>query len=117
MILPTDLTHIATYKELQEILDSNENVVICCGRMGPMCIPVYGHMKELEESGEYEHVTFRDMAFDNPEAAPIRNHDRCKNFMGLPFTVYYKNGEMVHATSSIQSKEEVVANLNQFLTA
>jgi thioredoxin 1 len=27
--------------------------------------------------------------------------------MGLPFTVYYKNGKVVAATSSIQSKEQI----------
>jgi thioredoxin 1 len=27
--------------------------------------------------------------------------------MGLPFTVYYKNGKVVHATSSIQDTKQV----------
>ena len=33
------------------IIGPDENVMVCCGRMGPMCIPVYGIMEELEEDG------------------------------------------------------------------
>ena len=73
--------------------------------MGPMCVPVYGIMEELE--GEYEHVEFADMEFDNPESYVIRNAPECANFMGLPFTVYYKNGKMVKATSSIQNMDQI----------
>ena len=76
--------------------------MVCCGRMGPMCIPVYGVMEELED--EYKHVAFRDMPFDSPEAAVIRGLPECSSFRGLPFTVYYKNGKVVKATSSIQTQ-------------
>ena len=73
--------------------------------MGPMCVPVYGIMEELE--GEYEHIEFADMEFDNPESHVIRNAPECANFMGLPFTVYYKNGKIVKATSSIQTMDQI----------
>jgi thioredoxin 1 len=73
--------------------------------MGPMCVPVYGIMEDLE--GEYEHVEFADMEFDNPESHVIRNAPECANFMGLPFTVYYKNGKVVKATSSIQAMDQI----------
>ena len=62
-------------------------------------------MEELEE--EYGHVKFADMEFDNPEAYVIRNAPECAGFMGLPFTVYFKKGEAVAATSSIQTKEQI----------
>ena len=68
-------------------------------------------MEELED--EYTHVKFADMEFDNPDAHVIRNAPECAGFMGLPFTVYYKNGKIVKATSSIQSMEEVRAILDE----
>lgn len=100
-MLYTNLKHINTADELVAITDEHENVMVCCGRMGPMCIPVYGIMEELEE--EYRQVKFFDMEFDNPESAIIRNAPECSGFMGLPYVVYYKNGQLVKATTSIQS--------------
>lgn len=105
MTLHTNLTHAATAADLQKLISENENVMVCCGRMGPMCVPVYGVMEELES--EYANVKFADMLFDSPEAAIIRNHPACASFAGLPFTMYYKNGEVVKATTSIQSMEQV----------
>jgi thioredoxin 1 len=111
MVLPTNLEHVATATELHQLIEENQNVMVCCGRMGPMCIPVYGVMEELRD--EYTHVAFRDMAFDSPEAAVIRNLPECRSFMGLPFTVYYKNGKVVAATSSIQSRDQITTILDR----
>lgn len=47
-MLNTNLKHLETEEEGKEVLANNENVMICCGRMGPMCIPVYGIMEQLE---------------------------------------------------------------------
>jgi thioredoxin 1 len=110
MTLPTNLNHIATADELTKIINENENVMVCCGRMGPMCVPVYGVMEELQ--GEYSNVKFYDMAFDSPEAHIIRNLPECRNFAGLPFTVYYKKGKVAKATSSIQDMDQVSTILN-----
>ena len=109
-MLYTNLNHIETADQHGNIISENENVMVCCGRMGPMCIPVYGLMEELEE--EYEHVKFFDMEFDNPEAHVIRNLPEVRGFMGIPFTIYYKNGKVVKATSSIQSRDQVTSILN-----
>jgi len=109
-MLQTNLKHVLSKEEYEKIINSNENVMICCGRMGPMCIPVYASMKELEN--EYDHVQFYDMEFDHPDAGVIRNLPECRGFMGLPFTVYYKGGKVVHATTSIQSKEQIKEVLN-----
>ncbi len=113
MTLDTNLKHLTSAAELNELISSKENVMVCCGRMGPMCVPVYAVMEELEKSGEYDHVEFRDMLFDHPEAAVIRNLPECRSFRGLPFTVYYKNGKVVKATSSIQTKEQIVSILKE----
>lgn len=104
-MLYTNLKHIETAAEHQKLITENENVMICCGRMGPMCIPVYGIMEDIE--GEYKHVKFADMEFDSPESHVIRNAPEVRSFMGIPFTMYYKNGKLVKATSSIQSMAQV----------
>ncbi len=110
-MLKTNLTHALSEKEHSEFLKNNENVMICCGRMGPMCIPVYEVMEELEN--EYPHVKFADMEFDIPDAKVIRNLPECRGFAGLPFVVYYKNGKVVKATSSIQSREQITNILDE----
>jgi len=111
-MLMTNLEHVETAAQHQEVIENNENVMICAGRMGPMCIPVYAAMEELRE--EYPNVKFMDMDFDSPEAHVIRNAPECAGFMGLPFTMYYKNGKVVKATTSIQMKEQIKAILDEY---
>lgn len=111
MTLDTNLEHIASESQYNEIISNNENVMICCGRMGPMCVPVYADMEDLRN--EYQNVKFYDMLFDIPDAHVIRNLPECRGFMGLPFTVYYKNGKVVKATSSIQTREQITAILDE----
>ncbi|MDO9257304.1 MAG: thioredoxin family protein [Bacteroidales bacterium] len=114
-MLYTNLKHIETADAHQKFISENENVMICCGRMGPMCIPVYGIMEELE--GEYSNVKFADMEFDSPESHVIRSVPEVKSFMGIPFTMYYKNGKLVKATSSIQSMTQVKSILDAEFSA
>jgi thioredoxin 1 len=114
MILQTNLKHVETAEQYDDLLRENENIMICCGRMGPMCIPVYQAMIELELS--YPGVAFRDFAFDTPDARVIRSLPECRGFMGLPFTVYYKKGKVVKATSGIQSKDQVSDILDSVFT-
>ena len=104
-MLLTNLKHIESASKYEKFVKKNSNVMICCGRMGPMCIPVYRIMEILEK--EYLHIKFADMDFDNLDSYIVRMAPECKNFMGLPFTLYYKNGKIVKATSSIQTKEEI----------
>jgi len=111
--LRTGVQEIENAQELQKIISENENVMVCCGRMGPMCIPVYDIMEELEE-GRPE-VKFYSMAFDSSESEVIRKAPECRGFMGLPFTMYYKNGQVVKATSSIQDMTQVTSNLDKYL--
>ncbi|MBA7519837.1 hypothetical protein ES705_11925 [subsurface metagenome] len=111
-LLETAVNEIEIAKELEKIISENENVMVSCGRMGPMCIPVYDAMEELEE--ERTNIKFYVMGFDTPEAVPIRNAPMCRGFMGLPFNVYYKNGKMVKATASIQDREQIESILDEF---
>jgi thioredoxin 1 len=104
-MLQTSLEHIESEEQLKVLIENNEKVVVCCGRMGPMCIPVYDIFEIFQE--KYPDTQFRDMDFDIPVAAMIKDLPECRKFWGLPFTIYYRNGRVVKATSSIQSAKEV----------
>ena len=93
MELQTRLNHIHSEAEFNQVLEENRNVMICCGRMGPMCLPVYAA---------------------HPEAHVIRKLSECHGFMGLPFTVYFKNGAVVKATTSIQTQDQVESILKAY---
>lgn len=110
-MLYTNLNHIETADQHAKVINENDNVMVCCGRMGPMCIPVYGIMEDIED--EYKNVKFFDMEFDNPESHVIRSLPEVARFMGIPFTIYYKNGKVIKATSSIQTREQVTTILNK----
>ncbi len=112
MELQTRLNHIHSEAEFNQVLEENRNVMICCGRMGPMCLPVYAAMEILKE--QFQQVAFYDMPFDHPEAHVIRKLSECRGFMGLPFTVYFKNGVVVKATTSIQTQDQVESILKAY---
>lgn len=110
-MLYTNLKHLESISDYNKAISENENVMIVCGRMGPMCIPVYGIAEEIED--EYKNVKFFDMEFDNPVSDVIRILPEIRGFMGIPFTIYYRNGKVVKATSSIQTKDQVKTILNK----
>ena len=112
MELKTRLIHIHSEAEFNRVLEDQANVMICCGRMGPMCLPVYAAMEILRD--QYPHVMFCDMPFDHPDAHLIRNLPECRGFMGLPFTVYFKNGTPVKATTSVQGQDQVESILKAY---
>lgn len=113
-MLQTNLKHVETASQYRELIASNEKVAIVCGRMGPMCIPVYGVMEAL--SPKVPDVVFCDMEFDSMTGREtIRALPETRNFNGLPFTVYYRNGKVVAATSSIQTKAQVKEILDRTL--
>jgi thioredoxin 1 len=104
-MLKTKLKTLAGKEELKEIIAKNEKVVVCCGRMGPMCIPVYDVLEVFEE--KYPDTQFRNMDFDTPDASAIKSLPECRSFQGLPFTIFYRNGKVVKATTSIQTAKQI----------
>lgn len=110
-MLSTNLKHILSDADFQKTLSENENVMVCCGRMGPMCIPVYDVMEKLEP--KYTNVQFRDLEFDGPVGHLIRNLPETRGFNGLPFTVYFRKGKVVAATTSIQTRKQVTEILDR----
>lgn len=114
-MLNTNLKHIESDEAFRALLSDNENVMVCCGRMGPMCIPVYDVMEKIES--KYPHVQLRDMAFDGPVSHHIRALPEVRGFNSLPLTVYFKNGRVVGATGGIQNKQQVTAMLDRLFAA
>jgi len=110
-MLYTNLKHIETAEDHARIISENENVMVICGRMGPMCIPVYSIAEELVN--EYKNVRFYDMEFDNPHSHVIRSLPEVRGFRGIPFTIYYKKGKVVKATSGIQTRKQITAILDR----
>jgi len=110
-MLNTNLKHLETKQETNDVLKKNKNVIICCGRMGPMCLPVYAIMENLRD--KYPDVSFFDQDFDGSAASYIQNLPECASFNGLPFTVYFKNGKVAAATTSIQNKNQVTEILDR----
>lgn len=109
-MLYTNLKHIESAEEYKRVISENQNVTIICGRMGPLCIPVYRISEELEN--EYEHVRFFDMEYDNPESFYYHDLPEVQGLLEYPFTVYYRNGEVVKATGGIQTKAQMRAILD-----
>ena len=110
-MLHTDLKRLETSEETREALENNENVVICCGRMGPMCTPVYTILSQLKI--QYPHVCFYDQDFDTQAAQFIKCLPECASFRGLPFTVYFKSSKVVAATTSIQTGDQITGILDR----
>ncbi|MCK5241240.1 thioredoxin family protein [bacterium] len=110
-MLDAKLKYLKSREEIDELLKTNAKVMICCGRLGPMCIPVYAIMEKLEK--KYPRIKMAGMDFDISAADYIKNLPECKYFMGLPFTVYFKNGGVVKATTSIQNEKQITDILNE----
>ncbi len=110
-MLYTNLNHIESAEEYAKIIGENENVMIICGRMGPLCIPVYRIAVELEE--KYKHVKIYDLEYDHPDLFFFHDLPEVHGFPEYPFTVYYKNGKIVKATSGIQTQTQIQEILNK----
>jgi thioredoxin 1 len=53
------------------------------------------------------------MEYDNPESYFFHALPEVSDLMEIPFTLYYKNGQVVKATSGIQSKAQMKTILDQ----
>ena len=115
MAMNTRIKHLETVGAVEEAIANNERLMVSAGRWGPMCIPVYKIMEELEGEDKYKDIVFRVIEFDVPAATPIKQAKECQGFRGLPFTLYYRNGEVACATSSIQTKEQIENDIQKYL--
>ena len=106
-MLYTNLKHIESKEQLRQVIAENENLVIICGRMGAMSIPVYRIITELE--GRFPQVKFFDMEYDNPESESICQLSAEGGLRGIPIIVYYKAGQLAQITAGMQSKDQLIA--------
>ena len=111
--LQSSCDEVQTKSEVENLINNNDKVIISCGRNGPMCLPVYGAFEVLKEKETYSDIKFVVMPFDVPEASIIRELQECRSFMGLPFNIYYRNGKVVGATSSIQNAKAIKTSIKK----
>ena len=110
-MLYTNLKHIESAAKHTDIINGGQNSMVILGRMEPQSIAVYRIAEELE--ADYPNVKFYDMEYDNPESNIIRNLVEVDGFRSIPFTLYYRNGKVVKASSGIQTKDQIAAILDQ----
>ncbi|MGQ8338868.1 thioredoxin family protein [Sunxiuqinia sp. A32] len=108
-MLYTNLKHIESTQQLTKVISENKKLVIICGRMGMMSIPMYRIIQELEDY--FPEVKFFDMEYDNPESEPICRLSAEHGLKGLPVIVYYKEGRMVGINSGVQAKDQLIENI------
>lgn len=111
VMLYTNLNHIVSAREFAQIIGKNENVMVICGRMEPFCIPVYRMAEELEAA--YSDVKFYDLEFDDPNLYFIQFIPEVEYLEKIPYILYFKNGEIVKATSGNQTKTQVIGILEK----
>jgi thioredoxin 1 len=114
-MLYTNLKHIESATEYARIISQSEKLVVICGRMDPMCIPLFRIAEEL--AVKITQIKFYDMESDNPESYVVHNLPEIFGFKEIPLAIYYKSGQVVKATSGIQSKEQVCQILEQELSS
>ena len=112
-MLYTNLEHIETAADFEKIISENENVVVICGRMGPLCVPVYRVIEEL--GNEFQQIKFYDMEYDNPEFYFFHSRPEVSNLEEIPFTTYYHQGEAVKSIAGMQTKAQLKKFLNEVL--
>lgn len=105
------LKQLESEADHKRAIGENENVVVISGRMSAEYNPFYEIAEELE--GKYKHVRFYFMDYDSPVSQVIRSIPEVQRFQEVPITVYYKNGIVVDATSSIQNKDDIVSILDK----
>lgn len=112
-MLYTNLEHIETARDFEKIIRENENVVVICGRMGPLCVPVYRAIEEL--GNEFQQIKFYDMEYDNPEFYFFHARPEVSNLDEIPFTTFYHRGEAVKSVAGMQTKVQLKKFLNEVL--
>jgi thioredoxin 1 len=105
-MLYTNLKHIETATDYQQVIAENGQVVIVCGRMGEFSIPVYRILESLQ--GVYPQVKFFDMEFDNPEAKLVCDLVNDMPGAKVPFLLFYRNGVMTYRTWGVKTNDELV---------
>jgi thioredoxin 1 len=114
-MLYTNLKHIESAAQFENILAENENVIIICGKMDPASVSMYRTAESLKS--EFKNVCFFDMESDNPEAGVIHNLPEVQQLNNMPLMVCFKNGEVACVQAGIQTKAQVATILEHEFAA
>ncbi len=104
-MLYTNLKHIESANDYYHFIAEQENIVLICGSMDINSITIYRIVEEIEK--DYQHVKFADIEFDNPEMLIVNKIIETHEFKDKPLLIYFKNGELIHISSGIKTKEEL----------
>jgi len=89
-MLYTNLNHIESTSQLNSIIENNDNVVMCYGRMNHDCVAVFNALEMLEN--ELPDVQIYDIEYDNPEFEDFKQSTRSLTMAELPYLILFKNG-------------------------
>jgi len=91
-MLYTNLKHIESTSQLNDVIGKNNNVVMCYGRMNHDCIAVFNSLEQLEN--ENPSIQIYDIEYDNPEFEDFKQSTRSLTMAELPYLILFQNGEV-----------------------
>jgi len=89
-MLYTNLKHIESTSQLNDVIEKNNNVVMCYGRMNHNCIPVFNALEQLEN--EIPTIQMYDIEYDNPEFEDFKQSTHTLKMAELPYLIFFQNG-------------------------
>ena len=102
MVLYTNLEHLRSKIKFEKLIKEKKKVIIIAGRnVCSNCrsmFPIFEKISLIRKD-----IEIRDWDYDLNSADVIRDLPECRNFESLPFVVYFKNGQVVEATSGKQT--------------
>lgn len=89
-MLYTNLKHIESSSQLNDVIDKHNNVVMCYGRMNYDCIAVFNALEQLER--ENPNIQMFDVEYDNPEFEAFKQSTHSLTMAELPYLILFQNG-------------------------
>jgi len=117
-MLYTNLKHIESIKQLNDVIGNNNNVVMCYGRMNSDCIPVFNALEQLES--ELSDVQIYDIEYDNPEFEDFKQSTHSLTMTELPYLIFFQNGEVREVFAGKKDENQLRTSIhsiyNQLIT-
>ena len=104
-MLYTNLNHIELSGQLQKVIENNENVVLCYGKMNYDCVPVFNALELLEN--EFSFIKMYDVEYDNPEFNDFKQSLQNLNLSQLPYVLLFKKGKVHNAFSGTKNENQL----------
>lgn len=108
-MLYTNLNHIESAQQFQQIVEQNKKIVVACGRMDPTSVKLYNELEVLRK--RYHHILFYDFECDHPEFRIVlpelaQNSD--------PAIVLIENGAIKNVVFEQQDYDHLSTHLSDF---